>query len=243
MDERSPGWYVDERGDLRWWDGQGWTGHVHTPSDVPEAGPGTPDAAASLPGSASGPAYGSASAGVAVAERTAPAASPVRPQRPRWILWTVLVVVGLLVGVVVAVVVTLVSDAVRASEQERAAVAAVEGYDAAWGDADCARFEASTTAELRESLGYADCAVFVQDAEIFGETVQNYEQSVTTVTRRDDGTVAVRTEESYLNLVGAEGEALAEPEPFLLEYEYVVVPVGEQWLINDFYYPEDAQTP
>lgn len=240
MDDRPPGWYVDDGGDLRWWDGQAWTGHVHTPSDVAEGEPGsTPDATGPTPGTVSG----SGASTVAVAERTESPVSPARPARPRWILWAILIAAGLLVGVIVAVVVSLVSDAVAASEDERAAVAAVQGYDAAWGEADCAKFEASTTPDLRESLGYSDCAVFEQDAGIFGETVQNYEQSVTTVTRRDDGTVAVRTEESYLSLFGAEGEQLAEPEPFLVEYEYVVVPMGEQWLINDFYYPEDAQTP
>jgi hypothetical protein len=32
-----PGWYPDERGATRWWDGQGWTGHVAAPATAPYA--------------------------------------------------------------------------------------------------------------------------------------------------------------------------------------------------------------
>jgi len=40
-----PGWYDDERGALRWWDGTQWTEHVQTP-DAETAVPGAPDASA-----------------------------------------------------------------------------------------------------------------------------------------------------------------------------------------------------
>lgn len=32
-----PGWYADGRGATRWWDGQGWTGHVVAPAPAPYA--------------------------------------------------------------------------------------------------------------------------------------------------------------------------------------------------------------
>ena len=49
MATKPPGWYDDERGALRWWDGAQWTEHVQTPDPEPE----TTDAAASAPAEAS----------------------------------------------------------------------------------------------------------------------------------------------------------------------------------------------
>lgn len=230
MDERPPGWYVDDDGDLRWWYGSGWTGHAHTASEDEEnATVATPrsDAVAASSG-ASAPA-------VAVADPEAPARTSPDARRRRWIFWGALIAGGLVVGVVLANVIPAVVGFFAGSEEERAATAAVRGYDEAWADADCAQLEASTTPALRDIIGYPDCALFEEDAALFRETVRDYEQTVTGVTRRSDGSFEVRTDESYLNLVGADGELLADPEPTLYRYGYVVVQVDDRWLVDDTY--------
>ena len=250
MEEKAPGWYVDERGDLRWWDGSGWTGHAHSPSDEADAVAGAgsaDDPARAVQASAAG---GTGRAGVALAESSAAphthgaddaARSSKERSRRRWIVWGSLIAGGLVIGGILAVVIPAILGFFADSAEERAAAAAVQGYDAAWAEADCAELEASTTVGLREFLGYTDCALFEADAQIFRDSVQDYEQRVTNTTKRDDGAYEVRTEESYLNLIGPEGEPLAEPEPFLYRYTYVVVPEGDGWVIDDFY-SEDLQS-
>lgn len=57
----APGWYHDEQGMLRWWDGSGWTEHVQLPPQVPPA-PGfaptpTPPPPSAAAGGSAGPNY------------------------------------------------------------------------------------------------------------------------------------------------------------------------------------------
>lgn len=161
-----------------------------------------------------------------------------------WILWVVLGVVMLGIVIAAAIVIPLLflnlasgggstgSGAVEPSgADEEAAVAAVQLYDDAWQNADCEAYFASTSEAFRDGFGYQECEDFESDASEFAAGVQDYVVTVTDIAAAD-GEVVVTTTETGNALFGEEGE-LDQPEPQRWDYEYTVVDVGGDWVIDD----------
>ncbi|GAA1935863.1 hypothetical protein GCM10009775_29670 [Microbacterium aoyamense] len=240
MTSMPPGWYDDQRGALRWWDGTQWTEHVATPDPEPEAGAEPideiipPELQDEYP------------AGYPGAEATGPSGAFVAATEPAksklWILWVVLGVV--LLGIVIAAAVALPllflsltrgsagGDSVAPQgDAQAAAVAAVELYDEAWQTADCGLLEESTTQAFREDNGLTDCADFTENAQAFAEGFDEYVLTVTGVSE-DDDVVSVDTRESYVTYIDDEGELVEEPIPGEVEWTYTVVQEGDRWAVD-----------
>lgn len=250
MSTTPPGWYDDGNGVTRWWDGEAWTQHVQPVAAGVEPAVGAAveseasAAPASVPAAASVPVAAPASAPEIFAQGDAagyPGYAPVPVDAPAkksklWILFVVLgvIVVGLIVlaALFIPRLIGMVSGgASGSSDAQRAAVAVVEQYDDAWNGAECEDFLATTTESFRTSLGLTDCAAFEAQADIFGETTDEYELTVTSVSE-SSGTILVLTTESFLSSVDDNGEPLATPEPVSYPYEYTLVPAGNGWAID-----------
>lgn len=166
------------------------------------------------------------------------ATEPTRSSK-LWILWLVLglVLLGIVIAAAVLIPVLLMNAATSGagggagSEDERAAVAAVELYDEAWQDADCDAFEASTTDEFRASSGIGDCDSFVTEAELFDDSVEEYEVRIDDVAS-EQGAITVTTTETYLTVLDDTGAPLETPEPMSVVYTYTVVTVDGEWAID-----------
>ena len=166
------------------------------------------------------------------------ATEPTRSSK-LWIVWLVLglVLLGIVIAAAVLIPILLMNAATSGaggaagSEAERAAVAAVELYDEAWQDADCDAFEASTTDEFRASSGIGDCDSFVTEAELFDDSVEEYEVRVDDVVS-EQGAITVTTTETYLTVLDDTGEPLETPEPMSVVYTYTVVTVDGEWAID-----------
>lgn len=159
-----------------------------------------------------------------------------------WILWVVLGVVLLGIVIAAAVVIPLLFLNLASSggnaggtDDERAAVAVVELYDDAWQDADCDAFTESTTDSFRETSGFADCASFVAEAELFDENFDDYEVVIGEIVT-EDGTITVTTTETFVSLVDDEGNPVDTPTPGSAVYHYIVVPFEGGWAIDDLSY-------
>lgn len=196
-----PGWYDDGHGALRWWDGGGWTEHVQ-----PGASPRAPQ--------------------------------PAKPASKLWIVWVVIAVVvaGIVLAAIVAIpqIVRLASGigaALPSSGSEGAAVAAVQLYDDAWQQVECAKYEESTTQAYRDDFGFAACADFEAEAESFASGTDQYVLVITGVTREGDS-IVVETSETYVVTADETGQALDEPEPASDVLHYTVVDDGGTWRID-----------
>ncbi|WP_446723908.1 hypothetical protein, partial [Microbacterium sp. CPCC 204701] len=167
------------------------------------------------------------------------AATDQRSGSKLWILWLVLglVLLGIVIAAAVLIPILLMSAATSGagggagSDDERAAVAAVELYDDAWQDADCDAFEASTTDEFRASSGIGDCDSFVAEAEVFDDSVDEYEVRIDDVATEQDA-ITVTTTETYVTVLDDTGEPLDAPEPMSVAYTYTVVAVEGEWAID-----------
>ncbi|MCW3493627.1 DUF2510 domain-containing protein [Microbacterium sp. SSM24] len=158
-----------------------------------------------------------------------------------WILWVVLGVFLLGIVIAAAIIIPLLflnlaagggsSEASPSGPDEEAAVAAVELYDDAWQNVDCEAYMASTSESFRTDFGYADCESFESDASDFAAGVQDYVVTVTAI-EAGEGEIVVTTTETGNALFGEEGE-LEQPEPQEWEYEYTVVDVGGEWVIDE----------
>lgn len=168
----------------------------------------------------------------------AAATEPTRSSK-LWILWLVLgiVLLGIVIAAAVLIPILLMNAATSGaggaagSEDERAAVAVVELYDEAWQDADCDAFEASTTDEFRASSGIGDCDSFVTEAEVFDDSVEEYEVRIDDVAS-EQGAITVTTTETYLTVLDDTGAPLETPEPMSVVYTYTVVTVDGEWAID-----------
>jgi len=156
-----------------------------------------------------------------------------------WILWLVLGVVLLGVVIAAAVLIPLLflnmatsggNGGTAGSADEQAAVAAVELYDEAWQEADCDAFATSTTEQFQADSGFADCAAFVAEAELFDDNFDEYEISIDEVVA-SDGEITVTTTESYVVVVDTEGNP-TDPTPGEIVYFYTLVPDGGGWAID-----------
>lgn len=205
--------------------------------------PEAPTAQGSLPGQSyppAGPGYPQgAYPGAPIGGGFTAATEPRRSKSKLWILWVVLGVVLLGIVIAAAVVIPLLflsatsSSNAGQTDDERAAVSAVELYDDAWQDADCDALTAATTEDFRTENGYTDCAVFEQEAEAFDEGVEDYEIRVTSVETIGDQ-IVVMTTESYTELVDGSGNPI-EPTPGSSEYEYTVIESDGEWLIDSLF--------
>ena len=103
-----------------------------------------------------------------------------------------------------------------------AAQAAIAAYDEAWVNADCDALGDATTSNLRESLGYDDCAVFMAEANGFHEAERDY--AIAFVSKDyAHGKVSVVTKESYTD---PDGGRLVD------RVTYTVIKDGDTWRID-----------
>lgn len=228
MTQTPPGWYDDGRGALRWWDGAAWSEHVAEPGNV------TTDADDALPPELAELGTDETSGG-AFAAATAPQKSRL------WILWVVLgvVLLGIVIAAAVAIPLLFLSLASRAGgavapqgAAQEAAVEAVHDYSDAWLDGDCDDYFDATTEAFQQLEGIASCADFEEASPLFAETVTDYRVTITGVTE-EGGAIEVETREDYGALVDLDGEPVAEPEPYQDVWTYVLVPVGDDWAIDE----------
>ncbi|GAA5202466.1 DUF2510 domain-containing protein [Microbacterium jejuense] len=182
-----------------------------------------------------GAAYPGAPAGGAFTAATEPRTSKL------WIVWVVLGVV--LLGIVIAVAVlvpllilNLAAPGGAQSDDEKAAVTAVQTYDHAWQTGDCDELVSATTEQFRELSDYTDCEGFHSDAAAFDDTFDDYELAVTGVETTDEG-VEVTTNETYTLLVDENGDPAA-PAPGASVVHYTVVESDGGWAIDYLSYDE-----
>jgi hypothetical protein len=228
MTSPSPGWYDDGTGAQRWWDGARWTDHTQVAAPEGAPAPTTPAVSGEYPPEAGGPASS--------------AYAPTEPRKSSklWIVWAAIgvVVLGLVIAAAVLIPMMLGAitagggSAVPANADEQAAVDAVELYDEAWRNADCDSFQEATTEAFRNEVGLADCAAFDASAQTFGQSVGDYELTVTSISRKD-GIITVGTNETYQALTDEENQPLATPVPSEVNYEYYVIADGDRWAIDD----------
>ena len=220
MTTAHPGWYDDGHGVMRWWDGERWTEHVAEPEVTAPRGIDN----------GFGPVGGEAG----YAPRVAPAKSKL------WVAWTALgiVVLGVVIGG--AVFVAQWSEASAQSEKsgtaddsdKLAAVAGVEQYDSAWQNADRDSYLEATTDDFRTQMGLTDCSAFETRAEEYRAGVEDYDVAVVDVVK-EGGVIRVTTTETYTSLVGDDGTSLDEPVPDSIEWEYILIPDGREWVVDD----------
>jgi hypothetical protein len=175
---------------------------------------------------------------------TAPAGAFVSATEPKksklWIVWVVLGVVLLGIVIAAAVLIPLLfltanaggGSGGSADADEAAAIAAVELYDQAWSEVDCDKFITATTEDFRAMIGLEDCAAFEPEATAFSESVENYVVTVTDVEREGD-TITVSTTETFGSFFDDDGNPVDESIPVEEDYEYVLVPAGDGWAIDD----------
>ena len=251
-----PGWYDDERGALRWWDGAQWTEHVQTPDaesapgDAPAAPvPGSPASAVPDELASSGDHVPSAPPGYpgGFPGGSAPSGAFIAATEPKksklWILWVVLGValIGLVVlaTVLIPVLIGVFGGAAGGGsssgangDDEAAAVAAVQLYDDAWATGDCEKFEAATTQSFREASEIPDCASFTAASQGFVDSVEDYELTVVSVESETDEQITVTTAETYLSRYDEDGNPTDEALPFQDDIVYVLVPSDDGWAID-----------
>jgi hypothetical protein len=156
-----------------------------------------------------------------------------------WIVWVVLGVVLLGIVIAAAVLIPLLILSVSSgngaaqSDDERAAVAAVELYDDAWQNGDCDSLTAATTEHFRTASGFTDCATFEANADGFDDNFDDYEVRVTDVETVGDE-ITVTTNETYTALVDENGEP-TDPAPGATVYHYTLVAADGGWAIDDLY--------
>lgn len=159
-----------------------------------------------------------------------------------WILWVVLGVVLLGIVIAAAIVIPLLflsltggngsqGGAGPQGADQEAAVAAVELYDDAWQNADCEAYEQSTTEDFRAASQLEDCEAFTSTATEFSASVQDYVVSVTDI-ETDGDAIIVSTTETYNALFDEDGAPLDEPAPDEVDYEYTVIQVDGDWVID-----------
>jgi len=174
-------------------------------------------------------AYPGAPAGGAFAAATEP-----RKSSKLWIVWVVLgvVLLGIVIAAAVLIPLLMLSAATAGStgdtDDERAAVSAVELYDDAWQDGDCDALTRATTENFRVENGFTDCATFEDQAAAFNAGLDDYDIRVTDVETLGEE-VVVTTEETYTEIADGDDAGSAQGSAV---YEYTVVDSGDAWLID-----------
>jgi hypothetical protein len=156
-----------------------------------------------------------------------------------WILWVVIGVVLLGIVVLAAVLIPVAiglfgsanGGSGAASEDEAAAVAAVEQYDEAWRTTDCDMFTQATTENFRQGLQLTDCEAFTAASQGFIDSVEGYEVSVTSIDAAEDE-ITVVTSETYTSMIDAEGNPTDQAVEYEDKYAYIVVPSEGGWAID-----------
>ncbi|MCP2636306.1 DUF2510 domain-containing protein [Microbacterium sp. HD4P20] len=190
-----------------------------------------PPGGVAQPGSPAGAAYPGADAGGGAFS----AATESRTSK-LWILWLVLGVVLLGIVIAAAVLIPLLflnmatSGGSATTPDEQAAVAAVELYDDAWQNADCDALVTSTTEQFQADSGFADCAAFVAEAELFDQNFDEYTVAVDDVVA-GEGEIVITTTESYVVVVDDQGNP-TDPTPGEIVYHYTLVPDDGGWAID-----------
>jgi len=132
------------------------------------------------------------------------------------------IIVGVIVAIVVIFIIAIVAVFVVLKNAVGDPTIAVNEYDQAWQQADCALMQGSTTQEFQEFQGYANCDDFLAAAEQFAGTIEEYNVDVVSTQVAND-TATVNTSEYYMATDGFEAT---------YEYEYVLVKEDGKWLIS-----------
>ena len=158
-----------------------------------------------------------------------------------WILWVVLGVFMLGIVIAAAIVIPLLflnlaagggsSEVPPSGPDEEAAVAAVELYDDAWQNVDCDAYEASTSDQFRSESGITDCETFEGSATEFAASVQDYVLTVTDIEVSGED-IVISTSETGNALFDDEGSPLDTPQEQRWEYQYTVINVDGEWVID-----------
>ncbi|MGJ0203018.1 DUF2510 domain-containing protein [Leucobacter sp. gxy201] len=224
MNSVQPGWYPDDTGTLRWWDGRQWTEHTHTPE--PEVAAAQQVTTPQVPQMQVPQAL---QAQQPQAQSTAPQGaqalqgSPTPKLRHAGVAWAIAGAVALgVVGSGIAFGMSLATHSPaeaggaetapgQSSEEgegggrfaplvERTPVDAeqakrlefvVRQFNEAYEKQDCALYDASTSAALREERG--ECSPEMFD----GLTVTDYRSTTLEASQARDGLYDLRVEESY----------------------------------------------
>jgi hypothetical protein len=172
------------------------------------------------------------------------------PQKSKRVVWVVVGVALLAIVIAAAVFIPLLflslasgagsvsgtteTSVEPATAEEAAAVDAVELLDEAWQTADCDSYLQATTENFRELDGYVDCADFEARAADFGATTENYVVTVTGIATDADA-ITVSTVESYRSDYDQEGNPTDGMGEYEYLYDYIVVPAGDTWAIDEIY--------
>lgn len=207
---------------------------------------GMPPAAGSpaSPPYSADPAQGAYPGGYPGADASAGAfVAATEPRKSKlWILWVVLGVFMLGIVIAAAIVIPLLflnlaaggsgpEGVAPSGPDEEAAVAAVQLYDDAWQNVDCEAFVASTSEDFRAGSGLEECTAFQETASTFAAGVDDYVVTVTDI-ESDDGAIVVSTTETYNALLDDDGAPLDSPQAQQVEYEYTVIDVDGDWVID-----------
>ena len=228
MTTTPPGWYDDGLGTVRWWDGVQWTSHVAAPAGGP-----APDSGAG-------------------------ASQPEQRRSRMWMLWVGLgtALVAVIVGAAVAVPALLSGTLAGMTgpgsawqgerpsgsgeltpEAEEGATAAVELLDHAWQSADCDEYFAATTENYRMLTESETCEEFYSQSRNLMDSVVDYSSAIQGV-EAVGAAVAVSTADRYQAYWDKEGEATETLHPYNDYYEYFVIEVDGEWLVDDWFYDE-----
>ena len=90
----------------------------------------------------------------------------------------------------------------------------------------------TSTSEDYRTESWPDCDSFTATAEEFASGAENY--SIEVVDIDDEGdSIVISTVETYDALTGEDGAPLDEPERTEVAYEYTLVSIDGDWVIDD----------
>lgn len=121
------------------------------------------------------------------------------------------------------------------TEDETLAIETIDEYNAAWLEADCDAFFATTTDLFREDIGLSDCESFEAAADDWLGAIENYDVSVLAIEESTDSSITIRTSETYDSWYDEDGDPVTEPVPIEEEWLYYLQPEAGAWVIDGAY--------
>lgn len=221
MTQAPAGWYPQPDGTQRYWDGSTWTEHISPAAGPAAAQPAAQPAAAVEPQPvfAATPAP-SAMAVPGPAEPLGVAPMGMETQTKKRKVWPWLVGAGVLILLLIAAV--IVAVVMFAKNVMDGPLQAVDDYDQAWQQVDCALIQGATTASFQERNGFDDCATFEATAQPFSDSLGTYTLNVNSTSINNDEATII-ADETWTDTDG---------EVTNYTYEYTLYKEGDVWLID-----------